>query len=141
MPRWATPCGGVPAMSRPSKMIRPDVGVCCPVSRLKKVVFPAPLGPITECSEPSSTSIVTALTAVSAPKDFVRRSVLMRGIGPDPFGRAAGGAPRPEARPCLDHPTPEEEHDDDEGHAEQERPARPHGANGLREPDEHKRAD
>ena len=44
--------GGVPAMSRPSKMIRPDVGASCPVSRLKNVVLPAPLGPMTECSEP-----------------------------------------------------------------------------------------
>src|SRR5262244_4275760 len=114
MPRWATPCGGVPAMSRPSKMIRPEVGVCCPVSRLKKVVFPAPFGPITECSEPSSTSMVTPLTAVSAPKDFVRRSVLMRGIGPYRGGRPACSAPRPEARPRLDHSAPEEEHHHDE---------------------------
>src|SRR6266545_4094198 len=117
MPRCATPCGGVPAMSRPSKTIRPEVGACCPVSRLKNVVLPAPLGPITECSEPSSTSIVTSLTAVRAPNDLVRRSVLTRGIGPDP-------------------PAPEEEHHDHEGDAEQERPARPHGADRLREPDE-----
>src|SRR5499426_2747449 len=141
MPRWATPCGGVPAMSRPSKMIRPDVGVCCPVSRLKKVVFPAPLGPITECSEPSATSIVTALTAVSAPKDLVRRSVLTRGIGPYRFRCAARGAPRPEARPRLDHPTPEKQYHDDKGNPEQERPARPHGADRFRQPDEDERTD
>src|SRR5215510_9815884 len=136
MPRWATPCGGVPAMSRPSKMIRLDVGVCCPVSRLKKVVFPAPLGPITECSEPSASSIVTALTAVSAPKYLVRRSVLTRGIGAYRFRCAARGTPRPEARPRLDHPTPEEQHHDDEGNPEQERPARPHGTDRFRQPDE-----
>src|SRR5262249_35044708 len=141
MPRWATPCGSVPAMSRPSKMIRPAVGECCPVSRLKKVVFPAPLGPITECSEPSSTSIVTALTAVSPPKDLVRRSVLTRGIGPYRSGCVARRAPRPEARPRLDHPTPEEQHHDDEGNPEQERPARPHGADRFRQPDEDERTD
>ena len=73
IPRWAMRCGGVPAMSRPSKMIRPDVGACWPVSKLKNVVLPAPFGPITECSEPSSTSSVTALTATRAPKDLVRR--------------------------------------------------------------------
>ena len=53
MPRWAILCGGVPAMSRPSKTMRPAVGASCPVSKLKKVVLPAPLGPITECSAPS----------------------------------------------------------------------------------------
>src|SRR6266581_4342398 len=112
MPRCAMPCGGVPAMSCPSKTIRPDVGASWPVSRLKNVVLPAPLGPITECSEPSSTSSVTALTATRAPKDFVSRSVLTRGIGPC---RGVRGAPRPEARPRLDHPAPKEQHHDDEG--------------------------
>src|SRR5689334_15535614 len=141
MPRWATRCGGVPAMSRPSKMIRPEVGVCCPVNRLKNVVFPAPLGPITECSEPSSISIDTSFTAVSAPNDLVRRSVLTRGIGLYPVGRAAYGAPDPEARPRLDHSAPEEQHHDDKGDPEQERPARPHGADRFRQPDEDERTD
>src|SRR5574342_630634 len=141
MPRCATPCGGGPAMSRPSKTIRPEVGACCPVSRLKNVVLPAPLGPMTEWSDPASTSIVTSLTAVRAPKDFVRRSVLTRGIGPYPGWRPMRRAPRPEARPRLDDPAPEEEHHDHEGDGEQERPSRPHRADRLREPDEHERAD
>jgi hypothetical protein len=36
----------------------------CPVSRLKNVVLPAPLGPMTECSEPSSTAIRDVVDAV-----------------------------------------------------------------------------
>src|SRR5258708_19302695 len=110
MPRWATPCGGVPAMSCPSKMSRPEVGVCCPVNRLKNVVFPAPLGPITECSEPSSTSIDTSLTAVSAPKDLVRRSVLTRGISLYRARRAARGPPDPQPPPPPRHPPPQQPH-------------------------------
>src|SRR5207249_494400 len=121
MPRCAMPCGGVPAMSCPSKTIRPDVGASCPVSRLKNVVLPAPLGPMTECSEPSSTASVTALTATRAPKDFVSRSVLTRGT-----------APHPEARPRLDHPAPKEQDHDHEGDAQQKGPARPDRADGLR---------
>src|SRR5882672_6496623 len=120
MPRWAILCGGVPAMSRPSKMMRPAVGASCPVSRLKKVVLPAPLGPITACRAPSWTSRVTALTAVSAPKALVSPSVLTRGIGLH-GGGPAGRAPRPEARPRLDDAAAEEQHHDDEGHAEEER--------------------
>src|SRR4030095_14661212 len=117
MPRCAMRCGGVPAISWPSKRIRPDVGASCPVSKLKKVVFPAPFGPITECSEPSSTSSVTALTAVRAPKDLVRRSVLTRGIGSHAGGRAMGRAPGPETRPRLHDPAPEEQPHDDESDA------------------------
>src|SRR5262245_30887168 len=122
MPRWAIRCGGVPVMSRPSKRMRPEVGPCWPVSRLKNVVLPAPLGPMTEWSDPSSTSSVTSLTAVSAPKAFVRRSVLTRGIDLYRCGSPARCAPRPEPRPRLHHAAPEEEHHDDEGHAQQEGP-------------------
>ncbi len=42
------------------------------MSRLKSVVFPAPFGPMIECSRPASSARLTSSTAVSAPKDFVR---------------------------------------------------------------------
>src|ERR1700730_2647922 len=140
MPRWAILCGGVPAMSRPSNTMRPAVGAICPLSRLKKVVLPAPLGPITECRAPSSTSRVTALTAVSAPNSLVSPSVLTRGIGLH-GGGPAGRTPRPEARPRLDNSATEEQHHDDEGHTEEERPTAPPRAHRLGEPDEHEGAD
>src|SRR5438445_11020561 len=129
MPRRATPCGGVPAMSRPSKTIRPDVGASCPLSKLKSVVLPAPLGPMTECSEPSSTANVTALTATRAPKDFVSRSVLTRGMTP----RLVSG-------PCIDDPAAKKHHHDDEGYAEQKRAARPARRDELRQPAQDERA-
>src|SRR5262249_3086486 len=141
MPRRATRCGGVPAMSRPSKTIRPEVGASCPVSRLKKVVLPAPLGPMTEWSDPSRTSMVTLSTAVKAPNSLVSRSVLTRDIDLSGGGGASRRPPRPEARPCLDHTAPEEEHHDHEGRAQQQRPPSPHRAHRLRQPDEYEGAD
>src|SRR5713101_8951188 len=119
MPRWAILCGGVPAMSRPSKTMRPEVGASCPVSRLKKVVLPAPLGPITECRAPSWTSRVTALTAVSAPKALVSPSVLRSGIGPNGGRPPPRRPPPPEARPRPHDPAAAEQHHDHEGHAEE----------------------
>src|SRR6266849_9518950 len=141
MPRCATLCGGVPAISRPSKMMRPDVGVSCPVSRLKNVVLPAPLGPITECRAPSWTSRVTALTAVRAPKALVSPSALRSGIGPNGGRPPPRRAPRPEARPRLHHAAAEEQHHDHERDPEEQGPALPHHADRLREPDEHEAAD
>src|SRR5438094_4284740 len=53
--------------------------------------------------------------------------------------RAFREAPYP--GPGLDHAAAEEEHDDDERYAKEQRPARPHDAHRLREPDEYHRAD
>ena len=39
-------------MSSPSKVIRPAVGLYTPVSMLKKVVFPAPFGPMSATIAP-----------------------------------------------------------------------------------------
>ena len=63
--RW---CGGIAVMSRPSNRIRPAVGGKKPLIRLKNVVLPAPLGPMTARSSPGSTSIDTWSTATRLPK-------------------------------------------------------------------------
>ena len=70
----------------------------------------------------------------------LERDRVDRGEGPEGLGQALrpneghrlrfrrardGPRARPEARPRLHHPAAEEQHHDDEGHAEQERPARP----------------
>ena len=52
MPRCAKRCWGRPFSSRPLKSSVPDVGVSAPESRLKKVLLPAPLGPMTAVSCP-----------------------------------------------------------------------------------------
>ena len=45
----------MPVMSRPSKTIEPDVGGTSQVSILKKVVLPAPFGPMMPRSSPCCT--------------------------------------------------------------------------------------
>src|SRR3954471_24609966 len=104
-------------------MIFPEVGAKVPVSRLNSVVLPAPFGPMIECSEPASIESDTPLTAVSAPNDLVRFSVL-KSI----FSQKS----RPQARPCLDHAAPEKQHHYYERHAEQQLPARPKRAHRFR---------
>ena len=56
--------------------MRPSVGGSAPLSRLKNVVFPAPLGPMIVRTPPSGISIETSLTAVKPEKRFVNPSVL-----------------------------------------------------------------
>ena len=51
-------------------MILPEVWERKPLIRLKKVVLPAPLGPITARNSPGSTVIDTLSTAIRLPKCF-----------------------------------------------------------------------
>jgi hypothetical protein len=51
----------------PSKTISPEVGEYTPARRLKKVVLPAPLGPIMEWIFPGSIKNETLETASKAP--------------------------------------------------------------------------
>src|SRR5271165_4752208 len=60
-------CGGLPAISRPSKRIEPAVGARVPDSMLKIVLLPDPFGPISPRISPSPTANETPLTAVNPP--------------------------------------------------------------------------
>ncbi len=55
----------------PSKATSPDVGSMILDMTLKSVVFPAPLGPISECMVPGCTFMLMSLTAVRPPKRTV----------------------------------------------------------------------
>ena len=57
-------------MSRSANTIRPLVGLYSPVSMLKNVVLPAPLGPMIETIDPSGMSIETSLTARRPPNSL-----------------------------------------------------------------------
>src|SRR5437870_5616545 len=57
--------GREPVMSRPLNRMRPPVGVRKCVSRLKQVVFPAPLGPMSAWIVPRRTRKVTFFTATN----------------------------------------------------------------------------
>src|SRR5579862_3682355 len=114
MPRHTRRAGKSVVMSSPSKTIRPDVGWRNPLMRLKKVVLPAPLGPITARSSPASTIIDTPLTATRLPKVRVTFSTLRRLI------RQAS-----RRRPAADdaeHAAREEQHDEDEEQADERHP-------------------
>ena len=67
MPRHTRRAGSRLVTSSPSNMMRPELGVRNPLIRLKNVVLPAPLGPITARSSPGSTDIDTSLTATRLP--------------------------------------------------------------------------
>src|SRR6516164_1017313 len=63
-----------PAMSSPAKLTLPWLGFSIPVMRLNKVDLPAPFGPITARTSPSSTRIDTWSTATMPPKRRVSSS-------------------------------------------------------------------
>src|SRR5215475_7407430 len=107
MPSRESSSGEARVTSRPRKRTRPEVARSSPERRLRKVDFPAPFGPITACTRPSSNASETSFTAPSAPKRRVRFSVRKRG--------SATGASWQEAREALG----EEENDRDHQHGDQ----------------------
>src|SRR5438477_6601815 len=80
--------GGSPAMSSPANRMRPALGCSTPVTQLKNVDLPAPLGPMMARISPAGTAMLTSLSAVSLPNRMERPSVR---------GGAAAPAPAPEA--------------------------------------------
>src|SRR5262249_46074205 len=91
-------CGLRPEMLSPSKTIEPRLGRRKPLSRLKQVVLPAPLGPISPTISPLSTVKSTSRTAASPPKSRVSPRVSRRatGSGRRTRCRRRRGWPRPE---------------------------------------------
>src|SRR3954466_16367244 len=65
-------------MSSPAKAMRPASGRRLPASWPMNVVLPAPLGPITACVSPSTTSKSMPSLALSAPKVFESFSTVKR---------------------------------------------------------------
>src|SRR5579872_6968891 len=114
-------------MGDPLKRISPSEGCKSPLRRLKSVVFPAPLGPMIEWSVPSRTSRSTPLTATWAPKRLESLRVCSNPAASQSARRAQ------DPRTQLPEPAAQEEHDTTEDDAQQERPARPHLAEEVRE--------
>ena len=84
MPFWEILFGGSPVMSTPARTIDPEVGRRTPVRQLKKVLLPAPLGPMMARISPRATAKLTWSSAVSPPKRMVRSSVRNSGAAPAP---------------------------------------------------------
>src|SRR5207302_7726570 len=68
MPRRARWCALSSVTSRSSRYTWPAVGVCSPVMTLNVVVLPAPLGPMSPVTYPTSASRSTPWTAWMPPK-------------------------------------------------------------------------
>src|SRR3954447_15282224 len=63
--------GAVPVISRPLKIILPTVGLYRPVIVLKKVVLPAPFGPMRLTMLPRGITKFTSFTATRPPNRMV----------------------------------------------------------------------
>src|SRR6185436_797182 len=94
MPDREIKLGGKPVMSAPLSRTRPEVGRSTPVTQLKNVLLPAPLGPMIARTCPRGTEMLTLLTAVRPPKRMVRASVrrIADAAAPRPL---PAGAPLP----------------------------------------------
>src|ERR1700745_575156 len=90
MPLREMRSGDSPVISSPLNTMRPEEGRSTPVRQLKKVLLPAPLGPITARISPRATSKLTLLRAASPPKRMPRSFV--RSAGEAPAGAAAGAS-------------------------------------------------
>src|SRR6185312_5229261 len=67
-------------MSLPRNSTWPWLGSSCPVSILKKVIFPATFGPTRQRSSPSASVKLTLRTALTPPKCMLRSRVCRRGV-------------------------------------------------------------
>ena len=76
MPSRTIFCGGSPTRSRPSNDTLPLSGRRWPVIRLKKVVLPAPLGPMMAWFSPVRSSKETSRVATKPANDFHRPPML-----------------------------------------------------------------
>src|ERR1051325_2083391 len=74
MPRWQMRGAESPVTLSPAKLTVPWRGARMPVIRLNRVDLPAPFGPMTARTSPSSTRIDTRSTAIRPPKRRVNLS-------------------------------------------------------------------
>src|SRR5436305_931592 len=127
-----------PTSRRPRKTISPAAGARSPVSALKSVVLPEPLGPITPTVSPSATATFTPSRATSPSKRTVSpvassRLTVVAGaarpglaVGGVPWVRRGAVSPRPVGSPVSPYlggpeaPGPVEEHDDDHDAVEEQ---------------------
>src|SRR5438132_3519148 len=86
-PRSTTSQGRKAVMSSPAKRMRPWSGLRIFVISRKRVVFPAPLGPISPTISSRRSSNPTSFTAVRPPKRLVRCSTRKNGSA---MGRSSG---------------------------------------------------
>ena len=95
MPSLTISCGGALSMLLPSTEILPPEAVSTPVIRLKVVLLPAPLGPISATISRAWTSNETSLTAITPPNCLRALSICSSAPG------AAAGRSRARQRAAM----------------------------------------
>src|SRR5690606_11649183 len=104
MPAWATLWADSPRIGRPLKLHVPVFGLSNPVSRLKSVVLPAPLGPIRPVMAPRWNSRWSTSTAIRPPNRRVRLSTTRIGSGfraPGCSGTSSKASTRMRVKPVF----------------------------------------
>src|SRR5690606_10799960 len=118
MPRWAKRCCGSPVISRSSNHTRPLLGGNAPERMLKKVLLPAPFGPMIEVRSPGVKSVVTSDSARKPPNCLLTPST--RRIGRALMVRAAPRSPsEPMHERAPDAAREEQDQEDEQGPDEQ----------------------
>src|SRR5712691_4400821 len=101
MPFWEIRLEGSPAMFSPLNRIRPPVGRRTPVRQLKKVLLPAPFGPMMARISPRRISKSTLSSAVRPPKRTVSPSVRKMASASPPRPVSGGEAVATDASACT----------------------------------------
>src|SRR5262245_16494173 len=127
-------------MSSPLHHTWPLLGRITPEMRWKKLVLPAPLGPMMARSSPGSTATLTPSTARSAPNERESARVSrIGGISPSASGR--GTASLDEGLHSADDSTRHEDDDQDEDGTGEDHPLLGVARQDLLDQQEHHRAE
>src|SRR5665213_2329950 len=137
MPLRATACGGRPKTDWPSNSIAPRSGLMKPVATLKRVVLPAPLGPISAVMDPLLTSNVAPSTAIRPPKPLTRsRTAKMGSSGAGSCLAALSSATEHHLLALAENPLWPERHDQDKHQPDDQETQGSHLVRGQRQVDE-----
>src|SRR5665647_2901015 len=139
MPKRATWSGRIPVTSWPLNRMRPELGLWVPATRLKKVVLPAPLGPMMALTWPRAKRVLTWSTAVRPKNCLVRATT--SSIAPSPLRRlGGGGASRTALEPSADDAVRQEDEQRDQYGAKHHHAVVLQKLQTLREPSHQERA-
>src|SRR5438046_1376719 len=115
-PLCAICLGGRPSIRLPSSRTTPASGTSCPLIRLKHVVLPAPLGPISAINSPAGTENETLRTACTPSNAFERSITSSTALMDGPHARSSATQPPPErtAQALRKRKHEDEDYGDDE---------------------------
>src|SRR4051794_17259844 len=120
MPRLTRPSGGSAVTSVPPSRMRPELGISRPVTRLMKVVLPAPFGPISACRAPTGRWKSMLRATGRAPNDLHKATVSSAASAT----AASLAEARQDAVGEAEHAAAREQHDQQQEETDPEQPVR-----------------